>query len=200
MFLRVFPRSVRTGESHTVAEQDLRNLLDETHQNRLVCLAPESHKNVTIRFPRPLRPHFRASRTHATRLTAEEEPRKRPSWRARWRDIATASASVTLQEWDMSFRGESVGAERTYRKASSMMGNARAMFLVIRFRPTPSTICDYGSASRDQVAQRALVPYRLDAVSACLPTRSPRTSRRREPAKCRFSRVFSRSFNSARTL
>jgi hypothetical protein len=57
-----------------------------TYQNRLTCRAPESHKMVTICRPLPRRPHLRASRTHATRFTAEEE----------WRDMATASASVTL--------------------------------------------------------------------------------------------------------
>lgn len=59
--------------------------------------ASEAHQRiVTIVFPFPASPHFCANRTQVTRLTAEDEPRKRPSSRARWRDMATASASVTL--------------------------------------------------------------------------------------------------------
>lgn len=41
------------------------------------------HRIVTTVFPLPSLPHFCANRTQATRLTAEDEPRKRPSSRAR---------------------------------------------------------------------------------------------------------------------
>jgi hypothetical protein len=41
---------------------------------------------------------FFASRTEATRLQALEDPRNNPSWLLRWRDIVTASSSVTLRE------------------------------------------------------------------------------------------------------
>lgn len=77
---------------------DLTAPVGDTHQKRLTCRAPESHKIVTILRPRPFRPHLRASRTQATRLTADDEPRNRPSCRARCRDMATASASVTLSK------------------------------------------------------------------------------------------------------
>lgn len=53
---------------------------------------------VTIVFPLRLQSFiFLANLTHATRFTAEEDPRNRPSASTRCLDMATASASVTLR-------------------------------------------------------------------------------------------------------
>lgn len=94
------------------------------------------HSIVTILAPGP---SFFASRTQATRFTADDEPRKRPSSLARWRDMATASASVTLQRRN----DERLFSERykgvAYRNASSMSGSASEKFFVSRLSPMPST-------------------------------------------------------------
>jgi hypothetical protein len=59
---------------------------------------------------------FLANRIHATRLHALLDPRNSPSFRTRYRDIATASLSVV-------------------RNASSITGSAKAKFLVSRLMP-----------------------------------------------------------------
>ena len=74
-----------------------------------------AHKIVTIRWP-SLHPIFFASFTHVTRLHALLEPRKSPSCCTKYRDMPTASASVT-------------------RNASPMMGSASSKFFVSRLIP-----------------------------------------------------------------
>jgi hypothetical protein len=64
---------------------------------RFTLPSPTCHNIVTIVLPES-EPYFIANRTAATRLTADDEPRNNPSSRARWRDIATASSSVTLRK------------------------------------------------------------------------------------------------------
>lgn len=74
-----------------------------------------THRMVTIRWP-SVHPIFFASLTHVTRLHALLEPRKSPSCCTRYRDMLTASASVT-------------------RNASPMMGSASSKFFVSRLIP-----------------------------------------------------------------
>ena len=100
----------------------------------------DTYNTVTITCP-SFHPIFLANRMQATKLHALLDPRKSPSLRTRYRDIATASLSVV-------------------RNASSIIGSAKSKFLVNRLIPLGKYVNQIFEDRKQTTRTFLLLPYR----------------------------------------